>query len=163
MRLFVAIHFDEPFKNAVLAYQRTLRRGAVSGNFTRPDNLHMTLAFIGEVRDAAAPLRAVKSVTFEPFTMSLKGSGRFGNLYWLGVDSGKKAEDLAKAVRSALQKEGVPFDPKPFKAHITAAREVELMENGGIITVPEASMTVSRIALMKSERINGKLIYSEIR
>ncbi len=163
MRLFIAIRFDEPFKKAVLDYQQALRHSAASGNFTRPENLHLTLAFIGEVRDSSAALRAVKSVTFDPFTMTLGKCGRFGNLCWLGVESGKQTEALAQRVRSALAKEGVPFDTKPFKAHITVAREVESAENGEKITVPDTSMTVSRIALMKSERINGKLIYSEIR
>lgn len=168
MRLFAAIHFTEPFRKAVLDYQASLKRAAVSGNFSRPENLHMTLAFIGEVRDASASLRAVKCVQFEPFEMKLSGSGRFGGgssgaLYWLGVESGKKAEALAAEVRAALAGEGVPFDTKPFKAHITLAREVELGGSPFRAKVPEASMTVSRISLMKSERINGKLIYTEIK
>lgn len=161
MRLFVAVNFDEPFKKAVLSYQAALKRSAQSGNFTHPANLHMTLAFIGEMRDSAAALRAVKSIAFEPFPLKLRGSGRFGTLHWLGVESERKAEALAAAVRDALRKENVPFDPKPFKPHITLAREVEgTIQN---LPIPQATMTVSRISLMKSERLNGKLTYTEIK
>lgn len=163
MRLFAAILFDEPFKKAVLTAQSELRTGARQGNFTHPSNLHLTLAFIGEMRDASASLRAVRSVRFEPFPMTLKGSGRFGNLHWLGIESDKKADDVANRLRDALRREGVPFDPKPFKAHITIAREVEFFGEPKKIHVPETTMTVSRIALMKSERIGGKLVYTEIK
>lgn len=168
MRLFAALHFTEPFRKAVLDYQSALKRTAVSGNFSRPENLHMTLAFIGEVRDASASLRAVQSVRFDPFEMKLSGSGRFGGsssgaLYWLGIESGKRAEVLGAEVRSALTREGVSFDSKPFKPHITVAREVKLGGSPFRAKVPEAVMTVSRISLMKSETINGKLIYTEIK
>ncbi len=163
MRLFAAVNFDDPFKNAILSYQRELRGAALSGNFSRPENLHLTLAFIGEVRDASKALRAVKSVSVDPFEVRLSKSGHFGNLYWLGVESGGKGEDLAGRVRDALRREGVSFDPKPFKAHITVAREVEWAGEPVRFPVPKASAVVSRISLMKSERINGRLVYSEIR
>jgi len=163
MRLFAAILLDDPFKKAILDYQSQLRRETVSGNFTHPANLHLTLAFIGEMRDAAASLRAVKSVRFEPFTMQLNGCGRFGKLHWLGIESGKQAEALAAQLRTALQREKVPFDTKPFKAHITVAREAEFAGEPRKLSVPDASMTVCRISLMKSERINGKLMYTEIK
>ena len=163
MRLFAAILLDEPFKKAVIACQSELRKKALSGNFTHPSNFHLTLAFIGEMRDPAASLRAVKSIRFDPFVVNLKGSGRFGTLHWLGIESGKQAEALANQLRDALRREGVPFDTKPFKAHITVAREVECFGEPIRLTVPEAAMTVTRIALMKSERINGKLVYTEIK
>ncbi len=161
MRLFVAINFTEPFKKAVLHRQADLKRASAAGNFSRPENLHMTLAFIGEVGDASAASRAVKSVAFAPFALRLSGGGRFGSLHWLGVESDGKAEALAKALREALRHEGVPFDPKPFKPHITLAREVTLAEEfhpGG----PDAAMTVTRISLMRSDRINGRLTYTQI-
>jgi len=163
MRLFAAILFDEPFKKGVLTCQSALRREAFSGNFTHPGNLHLTLAFIGEMKDAASSLRAVKSVRFDPFPIRLKGCGRFGTLHWLGIESDKQAEALADKLRSALKKEGVPFDQKPFKAHITLAREVELAGDFKKLSIPDVTMTVRRIALMKSERINGKLVYTEIK
>lgn len=169
MRLFVAINFTESFRQAVLDYQAALKRAALSGNFSRPENLHMTLAFIGEVPNASAAFRAVKSVSFEPFELRLSGGGQFGGressaaLYWIGVDSQNRAESLASQVRDSLKREGVPFDTKPFKPHITVAREVQLGGTPFREKVPDASMTVCRISLMKSERINGRLVYSEIK
>lgn len=166
MRLFVAVNFDEPFKNAVLEYQSKLKKAA-SGNFSRPENLHITLAFIGEVSNASSALKAVKSVSFEPFELALSKAGNFGSLYWLGVNGGKSAHGsgiyaLAEKVRASLKLCGVSFDPKPFKPHITLAREVEFHAPFDAV-VPQASMRVERISLMKSERINGRLVYSELK
>jgi len=162
LRLFAAIRFTEPFRDAVLDCQHCLKQGAASGNFTRPENLHMTLAFIGEVKDPAPALRAVKSVSFAPFSLTLTEGGTFGgSLYWLGAESGGRAETLASSLRSALKREGVPFDTKPFQSHITLGREV-MLSAPVRMKVPAASMTVSHISLMKSERINGKLVYTEI-
>ncbi len=162
MRLFVAIGFTQPFKQAISDCQGALKRASSAGNFSRPENLHLTLAFIGEVRDASAALRAVRSVNVAPFDMQLSGGGRFGTLHWLGVESGGQVESLAAAVRDALRREDVPFDTKPFKSHITLAREVVLSREFKP-KLPDAAMTVTRISLMKSERINGKLIYTEIK
>ncbi len=162
MRLFVAILLDKPFQRAVLDYQSSLRRAAESGNFSHPDNLHITLAFIGESRTPDVALRAVRGVSFEPFELSLERGGTFGSLYWVGVDGGNSLRTLAGDVRTALSEAKIPFDPKPFKAHITVAREVTVREKFSCAPIA-AKMTVSRIALMKSERINGRVIYSEVR
>ena len=48
MRLFIAINFSPSFKKAILSSAQQLRDRGVRGNFTREENLHLTLAFIGE-------------------------------------------------------------------------------------------------------------------
>ena len=52
MRLFVAIQFSPAVRSTLLEAVETLRRQG-SGRFTRPENLHLTLAFIGETEDLA--------------------------------------------------------------------------------------------------------------
>ena len=47
MRLFIAINFDEETKQSIIAVQRRLREWG-RGNFSHPENLHLTLAFLGE-------------------------------------------------------------------------------------------------------------------
>ena len=48
MRMFVALRAEDPLKRAAVQYMEELKRLGVSGSFTKPDNLHITLAFIGE-------------------------------------------------------------------------------------------------------------------
>lgn len=64
----------------------------------------------------------------QPFDVVLDEVGHFPergrpNVVWLGAGAG--AEDLGRlgaAVRAALRERGVPFDDKPFRAHVTLAR-----------------------------------------
>ena len=48
MRLFIAINFDDAFLDALVSMQEDLKSAGAIGNFTKRENLHMTLAFIGD-------------------------------------------------------------------------------------------------------------------
>lgn len=159
MRLFVAVRFSPEIKAALLAAIDGLRRQS-AGNFTHPENLHLTLAFIGESGRVAEAKAALTAVTAAPFVLTVGGAGRFGDLRWAGIDHNPALSALAGSVRNELHKRGIGFDPKPFKAHITLAREV--LSKDINIDVPPKTMTVSRISLMRSDRIDGKLTYTEV-
>ena len=77
----------------------------------------------------------------------------------LAQDETKTAPVMLQ-VLDALEKQGLPFDRKPFRAHITLARRVELPAPPTFSAQP-VSMTVESISLMQSERVRGKLIYRE--
>jgi len=159
MRLFVAVHFSPEVKTVLLSAIEDLRRQS-AGNFTHPENLHLTLAFIGEsdrVADAKAALSTVSTV---PFELTVGEAGNFGDLWWAGIDKNPALSALADSVRAELTKRNFDIDPKPFRAHVTLAREVREKEIK--LTVPSITMTVSRISLMRSDRINGKLTYTEV-
>ena len=51
MRLFLAINFPEGVKNALSSGMTALARRGVRANWSRRENLHLTLEFLGEVRD----------------------------------------------------------------------------------------------------------------
>ena len=48
MRLFIAIQLNQKMKQLVSDVQDTFRWQQVKGNYTPEENLHITLAFIGE-------------------------------------------------------------------------------------------------------------------
>ena len=75
MRLFIAIQFDEQILQELTHYQTTLKSNGVTGNFSRKENLHITLAFIGEYGDPDDVLDAMEEVTFRPFDIDLDGVG----------------------------------------------------------------------------------------
>jgi 2'-5' RNA ligase len=87
MRLFIAIRFSDEVKNVLLDSICQLRRQAVSGNFTRPENLHLTLAFIGESTDLTSIRAAMDRTAVMPFDLTVGGAGHFGNLYWVGIEA----------------------------------------------------------------------------
>lgn len=160
MRLFIAIRFSPEVRSSLLDSIAQLKQQSISGNFTYPENLHLTLAFIGETNRLCEVQQAMESINFRPFSLTLSGTGNFGDLWWAGIRRSSELEALVRQLRDALEKQGVPFDRKPFRAHITLARRVDLPAPPAFSEKP-VSMTVGSISLMQSERVSGKLIYRE--
>ncbi|NLW11616.1 MAG: hypothetical protein GX028_06335 [Clostridiaceae bacterium] len=52
MRIFVALNFDKMAQDEMILVQNQLQQAAEKGNFATPDNLHLTLVFIGEIERA---------------------------------------------------------------------------------------------------------------
>jgi len=161
MRLFIAVLFSKEVKDALLSAIDELKAQAVTGNFTKPENLHLTLAFIGE-SDRVSDIRGIiDRCTVPPFEMAASGAGHFGNLYWVGIEKNPKLKALAESLQNELRKSGFEIEDREFKPHITIARQTEASVPVKL-NVERKAMSVSRISLMKSERINGKLVYSEV-
>lgn len=162
MRLFLAINFDAPTKERLLAVQRKLMACA-GGNFTRPENLHLTVLFLGEVEETEAVVRSVKARFMTPVTMEFDRVGVFRrDLYWVGLTPDSALDDLYGGLRDDLRRAGFSGDwPDRLTPHITLAREVSLRGQPDLSFEP-FSMTARRLSLMRSERIGGKLAYTEI-
>ena len=75
MRLFIAINLSEGMKAALIDAQNEMYDGGVRGGFTTEENMHLTLAFIGEMPDAEPVLEALSAVSFTPFSLCLEGLG----------------------------------------------------------------------------------------
>ena len=163
MRLFIAVPLPDHMKRALMTVRKDLERQGVSGNWTRNENLHLTLAFLGEVSEQELPVicSAMEAADFAPFRLALNGSGRFGDLLWIGCGDCPQLEELANSLRGKLEESGIRFDPKPFRPHITLLRRGRRL-NGAGVHVPEAGCSVTRFSLMQSERIDGKLVYTEL-
>lgn len=161
MRLFVAITFSPEVKAALLHAREQLRAASTGGNFTREENLHLTLAFIGESNDLITLRRVIDRSAGEAFSMAIDGSGVFGDLYWVGIEENPALRALADRLRKGLRGAGFVIEDRPFKAHITLARQLRA-EKPPRLHVPRTEMPVQRISLMKSERVDGKLVYTEV-
>ena len=160
MRLFIAIDLDDTIRSALTAMQESMRRQNVHGNYTKPENLHLTLAFIGEYGDPEAVLEALASVPLQPFSLTLRGFGSFGNLYWAGLEDSGALSAYVKRLRHALAERDIPFDRKKFSPHITLLRQAS--EGLPRLRVPEAAMEVRRVSLMCSDRGKNGMIYTEL-
>lgn len=161
MRLFVAINFSPEIKDVLLRAIDDLRCQSQSGNFTRPENLHLTLAFIGESDNLSGAKAALEGITDGSFPLSVSGAGHFDDLWWAGIEPNPALNALAKSVRENLIGAGFGIDSKPFKPHITLARRLS-GDAAPRLCVPKTTMTVDRVSLMRSDRINGRLTYTEV-
>ena len=160
MRLFVAIELSEDMKKSAVSMLHTMKQNGVKGNYTPIQNLHVTLCFIGEAQDKRPIADALSTVTYKPFKLSFTEIGNFGDLLWVGTRGGQGINTLAADIRKAFDNAGITYDAKKFVPHITLVRNA--VGQTGKITVPDTNMMVKRVSLMKSERVNGKMVYTEV-
>ena len=156
MRLFVAIRLSPRMRDALLDMQDAMRAQRLRGNYTPAENLHLTLAFIGDYPDPDD----VPLPEFTPFDMKLSGYGNFGDLWWVGIGKNPALDACVRRLRRDLADAGIPFDRKAFSPHITLLRRAA---GCPALTVPEIGMTVDHISLMRSERGKHGMIYTEVR
>lgn len=160
MRLFIAVKLSDAMKDSLITMQNILYDRGVRGNYTAEENLHLTLAFIGEYPDAEPVLDALSSVIFRPFELNLEGMGRFGDLWWAGIKDSAALTAVVRRIRRALAENNIPFDKKRFSPHITLIRKAS-GEMPGTALEP-ASMQVGTISLMRSDRGRHGMIYTEL-
>jgi len=174
MRLFIAVCFSNEVKSRLLQIQDRIKAQSLRGNFSRSENMHLTLVFIGETPEGRVPVicwamdRALPHPPFE-FTLEFYRTGCFRHsnkeLWWIAADKDcpglDTLIDLRQRIAGELAVGGIAFDDRPFTAHITLGREIKhsspIVLSGERISVP-----VKRISLMKSQHINGRLAYTEI-
>ena len=160
MRLFIAIRLSEELKTALTDAQHAMAAQGIRGNYSPEENLHLTLAFIGDYPDAQPVLDALSTLRFAPFALELDGIGCFGDLWWAGLRDSVPLAAVARRVRRALAASDIPFDRKRFSPHITLIRKASKDAAG--IPIRSASMTVETISLMRSERGRKGMIYTEL-
>jgi 2'-5' RNA ligase len=164
MRLFIAIQLNDEMKERVRETQDAFRRQGVRGNYTPPENLHLTLAFIGEYGDLDGVLDAMETVRFFPFSLTMEKTGCFGDLWWTGFADSKALDNLVKNLRHALADAGIPYDKKKFKAHCTILRKAVYAKGSEPpqVRIAPVRMCAERISLMRSTRGRHGMIYTEL-
>lgn len=161
MRLFIAIQLSDEMKKALVACMHDLKKQGVEGNYVPAQNLHLTLAFIGEYDDPMKVKNIIEGVPVSPFRLGLSEKGNFGNLLWIGVKGNQKLKTYVKNLREALKEARIPFDDDKFIPHITLIRKA-VCKKAYQVHLNKAEMTVKKVSLMKSEIKNGKVVYREI-
>ncbi|MER7443633.1 RNA 2',3'-cyclic phosphodiesterase [Micromonospora avicenniae] len=146
MRLFVAVNPTADAVADLTAQVARLRIGAAAAAGTNvrladPANAHLTLAFLGDVEEARlVEVESSIGLAAQWFRESrdaavrlrLGGGGRFGrgqfSILWVDVRGETEAlATLARLIRSRLRSARLPYDEKPFRAHLTIARPGDRM------------------------------------
>ena len=165
MRLFVALHLSHEAEKALLRAQNVLHRHGC-GNFTQPENLHLTLAFIGQTSRIGDAIAALSRIHASAFSLSLDGLGQFGDgLYWAGVRPSPQLCTLQQQVIIHLEEEGFSFEARAFTPHLTLCRRFRSSTPVDAAAVRNAmggvSCLIRRVSLMESLQIDGKTVYRE--
>jgi RNA 2',3'-cyclic 3'-phosphodiesterase len=133
VRTFIALDLDAVVRGRLVTLQEQLARSGPEVKWVEPENLHVTLLFLGEVREKelAAVCRAV-SATAQPrpaFALRLTGLGGFPNLrrprtLWVGVGDGAEAVcSLHAGLEDVLFELGCyRRENRPYTPHVTLGR-----------------------------------------
>jgi len=133
-RLFIAINLPQDLLTALMTTQRQLQR-RLAGHplrWSRPEGIHLTLKFLGDVDPARIPAIAETlnraAARHAPFELPVGRLGMFPNarrpnVLWVGVrDEGNRLRRLAADVDKALANLGWQREKRPFSGHLTLAR-----------------------------------------
>jgi len=161
MRCFAAISLSDALRGALGALVARWSARADGLRWCRPEQLHVTLWFLGEVKAAdvasvcAAVAAAARSV--EPFEISLTSVGCFPSarnprVLWCGLDDPEQG--CARWVAAAaplLAALGFPAEARAFKPHITLARSNSPAGGASIGRVLEAAHPVGAASMHVEE------------
>jgi 2'-5' RNA ligase len=145
-RLFVALEPPEPVRRRLAAMALELRRAAGRAadeiRWVPPENVHLTLQFLGAVpeerlSDVESAVRAAAAQA-RPLSLEVSGAGGFPNarrprVVWAGIAGDVAALGaLATELGRRLAPLGFPPEDRPFSAHLTLGRAREGRGAAGI-------------------------------
>jgi len=135
MRVFIAIDINEQIRASIRSLQHELAEAADIGGkevkWVEPDNIHLTLKFLGEIKDTEVPdvCRMVESAVslHRAFELSVESLGHFGGrsarVLWVGVSEGKEPLcALQGGIEAEMEKGGWPKEERSFTGHLTVCR-----------------------------------------
>src|SRR5215470_15888700 len=92
LRLFIAVNFSDEIKNRLLKIQEQLRAQCLKGNFSKYENFHLTLAFLGETPEEKIKTLCgiIEEINIPPFEISFNRTGCYTHsrkeLWWIGAE-----------------------------------------------------------------------------
>ncbi|WP_165874050.1 RNA 2',3'-cyclic phosphodiesterase [Rubrobacter taiwanensis] len=174
MRLFVAVALPQKLREFLRQAVRELpHRGRV--RWTKPENLHLTLKFLGEVpegslEEVAAALEEVRR-RHAPFEAAVSGLGAFpaprrARVVWAGISEGAGplaalAADLDETLH---RRTGLEREQREYRAHITLGRPAgrPVSFDPEAISIPERRFRVEGFDLMRSVLKPGGPVYTPL-
>ncbi len=182
VRAFIAIELDELLRHKLGDLQDRLRADLPPGlvRWVRPEGMHLTLKFLGDVPAAQVPeiAQAVQQACKEhaPFECTLSGLGCFPNtarprVVWVGIEepSGVLAV-LQRDVDRTVSALGFEPEQRRFHPHLTLGR-VKSRDREAVAALGEyvsrarvkvGTIQANAVHLMRSDLLPGGAVYTEL-
>jgi RNA 2',3'-cyclic 3'-phosphodiesterase len=134
MRLFIAVDIDKKMQEDVGILQNRVRTKArldkSDATWVKPEHMHLTLKFLGEIEDECAPeiIRITDEVaaSHKPFSIEVERVGTFGRpakVVWVGIgEKSYQLKALQKDLEERLAAAGWPKEERGFTGHLTLCR-----------------------------------------
>jgi 2'-5' RNA ligase len=135
VRLFVALEIPSDLRDNLAALMQELRAleppsSAKRMRWVRPENLHVTLKFIGEaaperleaIRAALSAVHSAQPVELHFWRLGFFPNDKRARVLWAGIEGSPNLAAIAGDVDQHLEKAGFPRENRPFTPHLTLAR-----------------------------------------
>lgn len=168
LRLFVALTLERSARREIVNLQKKMW-GENRKGLTSSENLHLTLAFLGETDSKRVEdiCWAMEKVRMQPPELVFDRIGVFkqsgGDIWWLGIKENKLLEKLQFCLSDNLMYKGFQLEERKFLPHLTLARKSKpryIPKNERLEKVIHSQ--VPFISLMRSDQINGKRVYTQL-
>ncbi len=177
IRCFVALNLPPELKGRLAELEARLKEARADVSWVKPENIHLTLKFLGGVEETRIPLikRAIQEGLHGegPLVLSLAGLGVFPNprsprVIWVGVEGDtERMEKLQKRLEQALEEVGFPREARSFSPHMTLGRMRSRQGTAGLMELVgrlgeyrAGSIQAESIELMRSQLHPAGAIYS---
>ncbi|NCC50520.1 MAG: RNA 2',3'-cyclic phosphodiesterase [Spartobacteria bacterium] len=177
VRAFIAIEVSDAVREALAFTTRTLRKTQARVSWVPAQNMHISLAFLGDIFGAKARVlaHALEGIAAElpPFTLEVRGLGTFGGrrkprVIWAGVACiPEPLKALHDQVSLAVLDAGVLLDERPFCPHVTLGRirasgKVDALTSavGSAKDMHYGFVDIHRVLLMRSRLLPQGAQYS---
>lgn len=163
MRCFIAAWPDARARVALARLSDDVRRRIAHRRATRADDLHLTLAFIGDLDDDVAfdLAAAIATVHFEAINWLLNRLGFFeqAGVVWAGGERTIPLDELANRMRALLDNMRIAYDQRPLVPHVTLMRGVR---DFAAETISPIEWRVASVALYRSAPPNQASRYARV-
>jgi 2'-5' RNA ligase len=147
VRAFIAFELPGHIISVIKSLQQDLKKDGPRLRWVRPQNIHLTLKFLGNIQPKRIPAveRAMTQALQGKRSLALKiqGMGVFPGIrrprvLWIGLGGDIQAlEQLQAVLENALDAEAFERDRRPFKAHLTLARMPKRIDGRRLLQVIE--------------------------
>lgn len=175
MRTFIAVELPLDIKEKIAKTTQPLQNLKLDANWVKNQNLHLTLKFLGEIKEAELDkITEIIDKTAKSFKAFRTGLGTFGffpnekrpRVFFIEAETKNVLESIAEALESLLEKIGFKKEGR-FKSHITLARmkssaNIESLKSEIDKITFKEEFLVKEIALFKSALTSGGPIYEKI-
>jgi 2'-5' RNA ligase len=167
MRCFIAINLDDPLRKKIASVMRDLMTGKWDVKWIPPENLHITLKFLGEASEDSVRILKdnLSAIAKEhlPFEVKLRGVGVFPDrkrprVVWIDIIDSRELTILQEEVEYSAISIGFNKETRKFSPHLTIGRIRSLMVVEAFMKAIEplkdedfGNIAVNKISLMKSD------------
>lgn len=171
VRTFIAIELPSKIQQEIAKLQAMLKKENVRVSWTKTENIHLTLKFLGDVElnRIAQISAAVQTACYNksPFRLTVEATGCFPNrknprVLWVGISGDEeKLFALQKDIENELVKLGFEKEKRKYSAHLTVGRVKSPFGMRSVIEKMETSLFIGGELIVKNVNVMKSVLHPQ--